>query len=334
MTERTIKDYRYFLKDSIRKEIDFSRTDQNRGFPPPPIQKSPAPGKEIIDLIPKEKLLNDFPIPLARAIDQRSSVRQFSDEPLILKELSFLLWATQGVRTVMGNTVSLRTVPSAGARHSFETYLYIRNVEIHDGRAEGEREEQKGRRGKEWRHGEREDQREGRGEEWRHGEGEEQRKGRGEERRNGEGGGKVGNHNTEKVGEREASKARSRLKEGLYRYLPLTHQIVLERPEAGEGIGEKLAMAAFGQRFVMEGAVTFLWSTIPYRMEWRYGLAAHRVIALDAGHVCQNLYLACEAIGAGTCAIGAYDQEKVDAVLGLDGEEEFVLYLAPVGKKR
>ena len=67
-------------------------------------------------------------------------------------------------------------------------------------------------------------------------------------------------------------------------------------------------------------------------MEWRYGAAAHKVIALDAGHVCQNLYLACEAIGAGTCAVAAYDQEAIDRLLRLDGEEEFVVYLAPVGK--
>ena len=67
-------------------------------------------------------------------------------------------------------------------------------------------------------------------------------------------------------------------------------------------------------------------------MEWRYDLAAHKVIALDAGHVCQNLYLACEAIDAGTCAIAAYDQEELDELLGLDGENEFAIYLAPVGK--
>jgi nitroreductase len=53
---------------------------------------------------------------------------------------------------------------------------------------------------------------------------------------------------------------------------------------------------------------------------------------LDAGHVCQNLYLASEAIGAGTCAIAAYDQEKMDALLDVDGMEEFTIYLAPVGK--
>ncbi len=63
-----------------------------------------------------------------------------------------------------------------------------------------------------------------------------------------------------------------------------------------------------------------------------YGLAAHKVIALDAGHVCQNLYLACETIHAGTCAIAAYNQEEMDELLGLDGDEAFAVYLAPVGK--
>ena len=67
-------------------------------------------------------------------------------------------------------------------------------------------------------------------------------------------------------------------------------------------------------------------------MDWRYDLAAHKVLAVDAGHVCQNLYLACEAIGAGTCAIAAYDQDAIDRLLRVDGEDEFVVYLAPVGK--
>ncbi len=68
------------------------------------------------------------------------------------------------------------------------------------------------------------------------------------------------------------------------------------------------------------------------RMEWRYDLAAHKVIAIDAGHVCQNLYLACTSLGLGTCAIAAYHQEACDELLGVDGEEEFTIYLAPVGR--
>ena len=101
-----------------------------------------------------------------------------------------------------------------------------------------------------------------------------------------------------------------------------------------EAIAEKITEAAFHQDWIANAAVVFVWTTIPYRMEWRYDLAAHRVILLDAGHVCQNLYLACEAIGAATCAIAAYDQDLIDWLLGLDGKDEFVIYMAPVGKRK
>jgi len=117
---------------------------------------------------------------------------------------------------------------------------------------------------------------------------------------------------------------------GLYRYLPLEHQLLHLFHE--ERMPEKLTAATLGQAFVGRAAVVLIWTAIPYRMEWRYGLAAHKVIALDAGHVCQNLYLACEAIGAGACAVAAYHQQLMDRLVRVDGQEEFVVYLAPVGK--
>jgi len=117
---------------------------------------------------------------------------------------------------------------------------------------------------------------------------------------------------------------------GIYRYLPIEHRLLLECAE--EHIAQRLVPATLGQTWVAGAAVMFIWTTIPYRMEWRYDLAAHKVIAIDAGHVCQNLYLACEAIGAGTCAVAAYHQELMDRLLGIDGTDEFVVYLAPVGK--
>jgi nitroreductase len=55
-------------------------------------------------------------------------------------------------------------------------------------------------------------------------------------------------------------------------------------------------------------------------------------IVHDSLEVCQNPYLACESIGCGTCAIAAYRQEELDRFLGLDGDNELVVYLAPVGK--
>jgi SagB-type dehydrogenase family enzyme len=93
-----------------------------------------------------------------------------------------------------------------------------------------------------------------------------------------------------------------------------------------------LGEATLRQHFVATAPVTFVWTAISYRMEWRYALAAHRVILMDVGHLCQNLYLACAAIGAGTCAIAAYHQGLMDQLLGVDGNDEFTVYLAPVGK--
>ncbi len=247
-----LEQHRDFLKDTIRKRIDFSQTDQSRGVPPPPIEKPFPADAPLIDL-PREKSWKGIPaVGLAEAIERRRSHRSYADRPLTLPELSFLLWATQGVRHKIDRGHAYRTVPSAGCRHALETYLAVLNCEG--------------------------------------------------------------------------------LVPALYRYLPLEHQLLLEFRE--ERLGEKIVAAAFGQSYPGRAAVTFIWTAVPYRMEWRYGLASHKVIALDAGHVCQNLYLACEAIGAGTCAIAAYDQEAMDRLLRIDGREEFTIYMAPVGKIR
>ncbi|HXX54412.1 MAG TPA: SagB/ThcOx family dehydrogenase, partial [Thermodesulfovibrionales bacterium] len=120
------------------------------------------------------------------------------------------------------------------------------------------------------------------------------------------------------------------LETGIYRYLPVEHQLLIVRKK--DDLSEKIVAATFGQSFIGKAPVTFIWTAIPYRMEWRYHMAAHKVIALDAGHVCQNLYLASAAIGGGTCAVAAYHQESMDELLGVDGDDEFTLYLASVGK--
>jgi SagB-type dehydrogenase family enzyme len=251
MDDELLEFNRAFLKDSLRRKIDFSRTDQNRGVPPPPLEKPIEPDSRRVFLPRREeweKVIRK--VDVLSAITNRESRRNFSEVFFTLDELAFLLWSTQGIKSIAGPGVSIRTVPSAGARHSFETYLFVRTV--------------------------------------------------------------------------------SGIERGLYRYLPVEHELLfikeIERMEI------RLEKACLGQRFIGTAAVTFVWATIPYRMEWRYAHCAHRVILMDAGHVCQNLYLACEAVGAGTCAVAAYDQEEMDRLIGLDGRDEFVVYLAPVGK--
>jgi SagB-type dehydrogenase family enzyme len=120
------------------------------------------------------------------------------------------------------------------------------------------------------------------------------------------------------------------LRRGLYRYQPVGHRLCFLFDS--DTLEDELDEALLGQKW--NSAATFVWTTVPYRMEWRYALIAHKLIAIDVGHVCQNLYLACESIACGTCAIGAYDQQKLDRVLRVDGQEEFAIYAAPVGRAR
>ena len=123
----------------------------------------------------------------------------------------------------------------------------------------------------------------------------------------------------------------SGLEPGLYRYLAFSHRLMAV--EINPGIADRIMEACLGQDLVRDSAVTFIWSCVIYRMAWRYSERAYRLVHLDAGHVCQNLYLAAEQLNCGVCAIGAFDDEIMAELLGIDGLEEFVIYCATVGKK-
>jgi SagB-type dehydrogenase family enzyme len=123
----------------------------------------------------------------------------------------------------------------------------------------------------------------------------------------------------------------SGLEPGLYRYLAFSHRLMAI--DISHDMADRLMEACLKQALVKESAVTFIWSCVIYRMAWRYSERAYRLVHLDAGHVCQNLYLASEQLGCGACAIGAFDDELMARLLGIDGQEEFVIYCATVGKK-
>jgi len=119
------------------------------------------------------------------------------------------------------------------------------------------------------------------------------------------------------------------LEAGIYRYRSREHQLVLVK----EGVPTKeLQRACYGSSAVEQAAVTVVWTAVPARTEWKYGSIAHRMIAMEAGHACQNLYLAAGTIDCGACALLAYDQNQLDQILELNEKLEFVLYLATVGK--
>ncbi len=244
-----IRQHREFLKSAFSLSSAEGPSDQQKGLPYPPLEKPSRPQAKPIDLLKVDRSViqkdNIFD-----CIFDRCSRREFSDQPLSVTQLSFLLWATQGVKKVLGKGyASLRMVPSAGARHPFETYLIIHRVEGLD--------------------------------------------------------------------------------TGIYRYLPLTHQLLLI--SSPQRLAECAAEAGGGQSFLGDCAAVFVWACMPYRAEWRYRQRAHKLALLDVGHIGQNLYLACEAIGCGTCAVAAYDQLAFDRLLGLDGQDEMTVYLATIG---
>ena len=112
--------------------------------------------------------------------------------------------------------------------------------------------------------------------------------------------------------------------------MPLEHKLLFVKEE--ENLGEKIVEGVNKQKFAGSSAVTFVWACIPYRTEWRYGDRTYKIALLDAGHIGQALYLACETIGLGTCAIASYDQKLIDDLIDVDGEDEFAVYICPVGK--
>jgi SagB-type dehydrogenase family enzyme len=120
------------------------------------------------------------------------------------------------------------------------------------------------------------------------------------------------------------------LEPGLYRYLALTHR--LQQLDTDPTLHIRIAKACLNQQFIMRCGVAFLWVAVPYRMTWRYGERGYRELHKDAGHVCQNLYLAASAVGCGVCAIAAYDDDDMHTILGIDGADQFLIYLATVGK--
>ena len=238
-----------FMENTKYRNLE--KSDQVKKLPQPPLALPADESKPIHDL-PDPKDIKVNPVDLSDAITSRVSVRAYSETPLSLDELSYVLWSTQGVKEVTKRPATLRTVPSAGARHCFEAYVLVNRV---DG-----------------------------------------------------------------------------LKPGLYRFLAIDHK--LQEVDMSDDISERVTEGCFGQRFVLNSAITLILTAVRYRMMWRYTERGYRYMHIDAGHVMQNLYLCAEAINSGVCAIAAFYDDKINQTLRVDGEEQFTVYVGALGKKR
>lgn len=184
-------------------------------------------------------------------VAQRRTQRKYEADLLSLEELSYLLWATQGVQKTLSDERSLRTAPSAGARHALDTYLLIFRVH--------------------------------------------------------------------------------QLSRGLYRYIPSKH--ALEEVNCSPAFMDTLVSHFRNVALLTGSAVTFMWISDTQRMTWKFGPRGYRYLLLDAGHICQNAYLAAETINCGCCAIGSFDDHEINTTLGFTDENHFLVYAASIGRQ-
>ena len=254
--------YRDFTK-SLITDFDWKlKADITRGIPQPDFQKPLSDTAKRINL-PE---INSETAPKGdffECTSSRMSRRIYTQEPLSLFELSFLLWCTQGVKKVIGGYWKylpdgsgrnyLRPVAAGGCMYAFETYLAVMNV--------------------------------------------------------------------------------TGVEPGIWRYLPLSHQIGLIKniENLPDMINETFTNPGQNQSYATKAGVIFFWACIPYRGEWLGNGASHKGLLLDLGHISHQLYLATEVLGCGCCAIGSYYQETADNLIGVDGNDEFTVLCASVG---
>lgn len=115
---------------------------------------------------------------------------------------------------------------------------------------------------------------------------------------------------------------------GIYRFRPEFFDLTLVRQ--GD-FSNELARAAMSQSMIAHAQTTFIWTSVQERALIKYGQRAQRYIFLEAGHIAQNLSIAAEAESLGCCMVGAFYDDLIDALLGLDEAIETSVYLAVVG---
>jgi SagB-type dehydrogenase family enzyme len=117
--------------------------------------------------------------------------------------------------------------------------------------------------------------------------------------------------------------------QGLY-HLDVAN-FALERLKEGS-FSRDFAACCLGQPAVRRAAIVFIWTAMMLRCMVKYRNRAMRYIPMDLGHVCQNVQLASTAMNLGSCPIGAFFDDDINRLLGVDGEDETALYLITVGK--
>ena len=126
----------------------------------------------------------------------------------------------------------------------------------------------------------------------------------------------------------EAKQAPEELRAGIYHYEVDSHSLSLHK--SGD-LRPDLARAALGEEFIIEAPVDIVICALYYRTSHRYGRRGERYVHIEVGHVGENIHLQAMALGLATVEVGAFHDEEVREILGVE-EQIKPLYMMPLGK--
>lgn len=194
-------------------------------------------------------------VSLEETILRRRAIRRYSKKPLLLSQLSQILWSAQGITGTRG----FRAAPSAGATYPLEIYVVIGEQCIVAGEAKQDFQE---------------------------------------------------------------------VQAGIYHYEPNAHSLSLHT--SGD-LRPYLARAALDEEFITKAPVDIVICALYHRTSYRYGKRGERYVHMEVGHVGENIHLQAVALGLSTVEVGAFNDEAVTKVIGVNQQFK-PLYIMPVGK--
>ena len=126
----------------------------------------------------------------------------------------------------------------------------------------------------------------------------------------------------------EAKQAPEELQAGIYHYEADSHSLSLHKPA---DLRPDLARATLDQEFIIDAPVDIVICALYHRTSYRYGRRGERYVHIEVGHIGENIHLQAVALGLATMEVGAFHDEEVRKVLGVD-EQIKPLYIMPLGK--
>lgn len=114
---------------------------------------------------------------------------------------------------------------------------------------------------------------------------------------------------------------------GFYRYNPDDHTLKLL---SKKDYRKQLTEASLHQEYIQEAPASIVIAANSERTTKVYGKRGERYVYMEVGHCGQNIHLQCESLNLGTVIIGAFEDEKVEKILNIDGEP---MYIMPIGRK-